>query len=83
MYVVISLVLSHSFIAYMFFPIQFSPILNLPRGKGTSETRLLPGKETCCWFPGKGAQLWAPASTEPLSTVLTQPWALAKVELQE
>lgn len=45
MYMVISLVLSQSFIAYMFFPIQFSPILKLPRGKGTSETRLLPGKE--------------------------------------
>lgn len=39
------LVLAPSFIAYMFFPIQFSFILKLPRGKGTSETRLLPGKE--------------------------------------
>lgn len=45
MYMVISLVLSHSFIAHMFFPIQFSLTLKLPRGKGTPETRLLPGKE--------------------------------------
>lgn len=29
----------------MFFPIQFFPILKLPRGEGTSETKLLPGRD--------------------------------------